>query len=153
MDAQVRPFVQILEKLHKDIFEVVAPLTDHEVNWAHPRLSNTIGILLRHVAGSERYWIAEVAGGGKVIRDRDAEFGREPLRKEQEVARLQAAYEEVRTVLESLRAGDLAREVTFGPHDKRRTETASWALLHSLAHTSYHLGQIQLLRKMAEARE
>ena len=28
---------------------------------------------------------------------------------------------------------------------------AAWALLHSLQHTSYHLGQIQIFKKMAAA--
>jgi len=88
MDPQVRPFVQSLETLHKDIFAAVEPLTDREVNWAHPQLSNTIGILLRHVAGSERYWIIEIVGGREVPRDRDAEFGHEPLSKDRVVADL-----------------------------------------------------------------
>jgi uncharacterized damage-inducible protein DinB len=151
VDAQVRPFVQMLQKLHDDIFEIVTPLTDREVNWAHPQLSNSIGILLRHTAGSERYWIVQVVGSRQVPRDRDAEFGREPLAKDAMVADLRAAYEEARGVLESLGAADLTRPIEFGYRNERRTEAASWALLHSLAHTSYHLGQIQLYRKMAAA--
>jgi uncharacterized damage-inducible protein DinB len=151
VDAQVRPFVQTLQRLHDDIFAIVTPLTEREVNWAHPRLSNTIGILLRHTAGSERYWIVQVVGGRTVDRDRDAEFGREPLGKDAVVADLRAAYEEARGVLEALKAADLTRTVEFGYRDERRTEAASWALLHSLAHTSYHLGQIQLYKKMAAA--
>jgi uncharacterized damage-inducible protein DinB len=149
VDPQVRPFVQQLERLHDDIFEAVAPLADHEVNWAHPQLANSIGILLRHVAGSERYWIVEIVGGRKVARNRDAEFGRERLAKEPVVADLRAAYGEVRAVLESLGGSDLVRPVEFGYRDERRTEAAAWALLHSLAHTAYHLGQIQLYKKMA----
>lgn len=151
MDAQVRPFVQTLQRLHDDIFEIVTPLTEQEVNWAHPQLSNTIGILLRHTAGSERYWIVQVVGGRVVDRDRDAEFGRERLTKEAVVADLRAAYQDARGVLESLDAADLTRTIEFGYRDERRTEAASWALLHSLAHTSYHLGQIQLYKKMAAA--
>jgi uncharacterized damage-inducible protein DinB len=151
VDPQVRPFVQILERLHDDIFEIVAPLTDREMNWAHPQLSNSIGILLRHTAGSERYWIAEVVGGRSMSRNRDAEFGREHLGTEQVVADLRAAYGEVRAVVESLSSSDLTREIEIPFRNERRTVPASWALLHSLAHTSYHLGQIQLYRKMAEA--
>lgn len=151
MDAQLRPFVQTLQRLHDDIFGIVTPLTEQEVNWAHPQLSNTIGILLRHTAGSERYWIVQVVGGRTVARDRDAEFGREPLAKDAVVADLRAAYEEARGVLESLQAVDLTRTVEFGYRDERRTEAASWALLHSLAHTAYHLGQIQLYKKMTAA--
>jgi uncharacterized damage-inducible protein DinB len=151
MDPQVRPFVQSLETLHNDIFAAVEPLTDREVNWADPQLSNTIGILLRHVAGSERHWIIEVVGGRKVPRDRDAEFGREPLSKEAVIADLRAAYDEVHAVVASLGAADLAREIEIPFRNERRVLPAGWALLHSLQHTSYHLGQIQLFKKMAGA--
>ena len=151
MDPQVRPFIQSLETLHKDIFAAVEPLTDREVNWAHPQLSNTIGILLRHVAGSERYWIIEIVGGREVPRDRDAEFGHEPLSKDRVVVDLRAAYDEVRPVIESLSAADLAREIEIPFRNERRSLPVGWALLHSLQHTSYHLGQIQLFKKMAQS--
>ena len=151
MDPQVRPFVQSLETLHNDIFAAGGPLTDREVNWASPQLSNSIGILLRHVAGSERHWIIEVVGGRKVPRDRDAEFGREPLSKEAVIADLRAAYDEVHAVVASLGAADLAREIEIPFRNERRVLPAGWALLHSLQHTSYHLGQIQLFKKMAGA--
>lgn len=151
MDPQVRPFIQSLETLHSDIFAAVEPLTDREVNWPHPQLSNTIGILLRHVAGSERYWIIEVVGGRKVPRNRDAEFGREPLAKEVAVADLRAAYDSVRAVLESLSAADLVREIEIPFRNERRVLPVGWALLHSLQHTSYHLGQLQLFKKMAQS--
>lgn len=149
MDPQLRPYVQNLERLHDDIFAAVAPLADRDVNWGHPRLSNTVGILLRHVAGSERYWIVEIAGGGRVTRDRDAEFGREPVSKDDVVAGLRAAYDEVRTVMESLRAEDLTREIEVPFRNHRRTVAGAWVLLHSLQHTAYHLGQIQLFVKMS----
>lgn len=150
MDAQVRPFIQSLEILHNDIFAAVEPLTDRELNWAHPRLSNTIGILLRHIAGSERYWIIEVLGGRKVPRNRDAEFGHEALAKEAVVADLRRAYEEVKSALEGYTAADVTRELEVSFRGERRKVPGTWALLHSLEHTSYHLGQIQLFKKMAQ---
>jgi uncharacterized damage-inducible protein DinB len=149
MDPQVRPFILSLERLHNDLFKAVEPLTYGEVNWGHPQLSNTIGILLRHTAGSERYWIIEVVAARKVTRDRDAEFGHEPLSKDAAVANLRAAYDEVRAVLESLRAEDLTSEVEISDRGERRRVPKSFALLHSLQHTSYHLGQIQLFKKLA----
>lgn len=151
MDPQMGAFIMHLQSLHNDIFEAIEPLTDREVNWAHPQLSNTIGILLRHVAGSERYWIIEVVGGRKVPRNRDAEFGHEPLAKAQVVADLRAAYDEIRAVVESLSAADLVREIEVPFRNERRKRAAGWALLHSLQHTAYHLGQIQLFRKMAQS--
>jgi uncharacterized damage-inducible protein DinB len=149
MDPQLRPFLLNLERLHEGIFEAVEPLTDRELNWEHPQLSNTIGILLRHVAGSERYWIIEIVGGRKIVRNRDAEFGHERLAKDAVVADLRRAYDEVRAVLESLRAEDLTRDVEIHSRGERHMLPGAFALVHSLQHTSYHLGQIQLFKRLA----
>lgn len=70
MDPQVEQFIQTIDQLHDDVYRAVAPLTDAEINWRHPHLSNTIGILMRHIAGSERYWIVEIVGGRPIQRRR-----------------------------------------------------------------------------------
>ena len=86
MEAFVTPLAESLDRLHDDIYQAVEPLSDGEINWKHPSLSNTVGILLRHVAGSERYWIVQVVGGRQVPRNRDAEFEHEPLTETPPVA-------------------------------------------------------------------
>src|SRR5437667_327310 len=92
MDPTVNTISQALESLHEDIFKAVDPLGDAEINWVHPQLSNTIGILLRHVAGSERYWIGEVVGGRAMHRKRETEFTHEPLTKAPLVENLLRAH-------------------------------------------------------------
>ncbi len=149
MDPQVGACYEILKSLHEDLFKAVEPLTDRDINWAHPHLSNTIGILLRHVAGSERYWIGEVVGGHPAHRDRPSEFVRDALIKAPLVEGLRSAYESVRAVLEELTDADLRREVEIPSRGGPRRVSKAWAVDHSLQHTAYHLGQIQLLRKMA----
>lgn len=149
MDPLVVPFVESLNRLHDDIFQAVEPLSDGAINWRHPSLSNTIGILLRHVAGSERYWIVQVVGGREVPRNRDAEFEHEHLSKAPLVADLRRAQQDVQDVLGRLTAADLLRSVDVTSRGSTRSVPRQWALLHSLAHTAYHLGQIQLFKKMA----
>jgi len=149
VDPQVQPFVQMLDQLHQDLYAVVEPLTDREINWAHPHLSNTIGILLRHIAGSERSWIVQTVGGRPVRRNRDAEFVRETLSKAALVDDLRRAHQEARQVIEGLTAADLTRAVAVTFRGTPQTFTAAWALMNSLQHTGYHLGQIQLFKKMA----
>ncbi len=149
MDPLILSISQHLESLHGDIFKAVEPLSDAEINWAHPRLTNTVGILLRHVAGSERYWIREVAGGQPMHRDRDAEFVKEPLRKTPLVDNLRRAHAEVQDVLRALSAADLAAPIEIEYRGGTRRFTKGWAILHSMQHTAYHLGQIQLFKKMA----
>ncbi|MDQ7843406.1 MAG: DinB family protein [Armatimonadota bacterium] len=152
MDPLLTPYLEHLDQLHQDIYEAVEPLSDEAINWRHPHLSNSIGVLLRHIAGSERYWIVQTVGGTAVARDREAEFGRERLAKAPLVADLRRAHQEARGVLEGLSASDLSRPLQLSFRGKTRTVTAQWALQQSLQHTAYHLGQIQLFKKMAESR-
>ena len=149
MAPELRAWSEVLEELHKEIYKIVEPLTDEQINWAHPRLSNTVGILLRHIAGSERYWIGEVVGGRPAHRERATEFVREPLKKGALVEGLRDAHASVREVIESLTDSELQNEVKTGRGDDLRRVTKRWALLHSLTHTAYHLGQLQLFRKIA----
>lgn len=149
MDPLILSISQQLESLHDDLFKAVEPLSDAEINWAHPRLTNTVGILLRHVAGSERYWIREIVGGQPVRRNRDAEFVKDNPTKVPLIDNLRRAHAEVQDVLRSLTAADLAAVIEI-PWDKQhRRVTKAWVILHSVEHTAYHLGQIQLFKKMA----
>ena len=149
MDALVTSLTQVLDLLHGDILAAVDPLKDEEINWVHPPLSNTIGILLRHIAASERYWIGEVAGGRAMHRVRSAEFGRERLSKAPLVDDLRHAHTEVREVVQKLTGADLMTEIEVELRGSRRRATRGWAVMHSMQHTGYHLGQIQLFKKMA----
>jgi uncharacterized damage-inducible protein DinB len=151
MDSTVTPLSQMLQSLHEDIFNAVEPLSDAEINWSHPHLSNTIGILLRHIAGSERYWIGQVVGGRRVTRDRDAEFVRERLRKAPLVENLRNAHNDVQEVLRSLSTADLAAPIAVEWRGGTQRFLRMWAIVHAVEHTSYHLGQIQLFKKMATA--
>lgn len=149
MDPQARAFIETINLLHDDMVKAVDGLTDAQINWRHPHLSNTIGILLRHVAGSERYWIVEVVAGRPIHRRRDSEFGGERLEKKPLVENLRAAQAEVTGILARLTSGDLSAEYQEMIRDAPRMVTKAWAILHSIQHTAYHLGQIQLFRKMA----
>jgi uncharacterized damage-inducible protein DinB len=151
MSPEVKASLDVLEELHKDIFKVVDPLTDEHINWVHPQLSNTVGILLRHIAGSERYWIGEVVGGQPAHRERATEFAHEALKKGPLVEALRGAHASVKQVLQGLTPSDLQSEVELPSKDQPWRVTKAWALLHSLSHTAYHLGQLRLFRKIAPA--
>ena len=149
MDAMTQPISQVVELLHEDIFKAVEPLGETEVNWTHPQLSNSIGILLRHIAASERYWIGEVVGGRLLHRKRETEFEHEQLQKAPLVENLRRAHAEVQELLRSLTAADLTASIDVELRGGTRRLTKAWALVHSIQHTAYHLGQIQLFKKMA----
>lgn len=151
MDALAASFTQVLDQLHDDILSAVEPLSDEEINRAHPPLSNTIGILLRHIAGSERYWIGEVAGGKAMHRVRSAEFGLEALQKAPLLDNLRRAHGEASEVIQKFAGPDLMTEIEVEVRGTRKRATRAWALMYSMQHTGYHLGQIQLYKKMASS--
>lgn len=145
MDPHVEPHMKVLEDLRRQVVEAVEPLDDDQINRALPGLQNTAGILLRHLAGSERYWVGEVVGGRPAHRDRDAEFGREPLRKQALLEALEASAATTREVLAGLSAADLLEEVDMRRMSRVVRETRAFALLHATQHLAYHLGQLRLL--------
>jgi len=91
---------------------------------------------------------------GRRRRNRDAEFGREPLAKQGLVRTLREAQAATERVLTGLRAAEL--QVPVQAERARGTVqiTKAFALLHALQHLAYHLGQIRLMATMARhARE
>jgi uncharacterized damage-inducible protein DinB len=148
MDPHVAPYWHMIEDLRRQVLEAVAPLDDAAINRAVPPLANTIGILLRHLAGSERYWITEVAGGRPINRDRDAEFAPAPVRKADLVAAIERVRGESRAVVESFTAADLLVEVVAHRPRGVTRETRAGALLHVTQHLAYHLAQIRFLVRL-----
>lgn len=137
-----------LTALHRQVLRSVEDLSDDEINRQPEGLDNTIGILMRHLVGSERHYVGGVIGGTGYARDRDAEFGREPLRKADLVAMMREAGDESDRVLRAASPGVLAEEfdLTLGGQPARRTKW--WALGHTLEHYGYHHGQIRVYRRL-----
>ncbi|MGH2453483.1 MAG: DinB family protein [bacterium] len=149
MDPDVAVMHEVIEDLRGQLFKVVEPLEDADINRSYPGLSNTIGILLRHMAGSEDYWIGGVAGGGSVARNRDLEFGHESLKKADLLAALHKTRAATEKVLAGMRSEDL-RGVVKGQRGRGVVETTKgFAILHATQHLAYHLGQIRLMAALA----
>jgi uncharacterized damage-inducible protein DinB len=150
MDPLVAPYLHVLEDLRAQLLEAVAPLDDAQLNRGVAGLRNTAGMVLRHVAGSERYWVGEVAGGRPAHRDREAEFGPDPVRKTQILAEIERVAATTREVLERLTAADLVHEVEVRRVRGPSRETKAGALLHAIQHLAYHLGQVRYLAKLLQ---
>ena len=120
-------------------------LSEEDVWWRANEASNSIGNLLLHLDGSTRKWILNVAGGGNLPRDRDAEFAeRAPIEKAELLGRLRATLSDVDRVLAGLDESTLLEERKLGQDEK---VTVLWAVLHALEHFAMHTGQIILITK------
>ncbi len=149
MEPQLAVLHEALEDLRGQLLTLVESLAESDVNRSFPGLQNTIGILLRHMAASENYWIRGVAGGGSQERKRDTEFGRDPLVKADLLRALREAGGASTQVLAALRAANLQDPVQAQRSRGTFETTKGFAILHALQHLAYHLGQIRLMAALA----
>jgi uncharacterized damage-inducible protein DinB len=131
-----------LDELHAEILKALDELPAEALDWQPAEGMNSIGVLVVHLTGAERYWIGDVLKGEPFPRDREAEFhvkGLDAKTLKQRVIDLDA-YEEV--AFEGMELGALEEERT-SPRDGRKF-LAGWALMHALEHTALHVGHIQI---------
>jgi uncharacterized damage-inducible protein DinB len=143
-------YLERLQALHADIERALEGLPPAALDWAPGPDMNSLGVLVVHVAGAERYWIGDVADQDPSGRDREAEFRVRGLDAAALKARLGDALAHSRAVLEGLTWSDLESS-RVSPRDGREF-TVAWCLNHALEHTALHLGQMQLTRQLWEQR-
>jgi len=123
----------------------IAQLSDAEL--ARPSVgdSNSIVVIVRHIAGNLRSRFTEfrTTDGEKPWRNRDEEFEDRTLTREELMAAWESGWEILFETLDSLTDDDLHQMVTIRGHSNSIHE----ALHRSLAHTSYHVGQIVYVAK------
>jgi uncharacterized damage-inducible protein DinB len=138
-------------RLHLDIVDCIESLSQEELDWKPGPEMNSIGVLVTHLAGAERYWIGDVVLQDPSGRDREAEFRTQGLDAAILMQRLEDIDVYTRTALERLSLRDLE---TFrsSPRDGQRF-TVAWALAHALEHTAIHAGHIQMTSQLSRQKK
>jgi uncharacterized damage-inducible protein DinB len=151
MDAVVQALVAHLDEMWEGLLRDAAGADETRFHWTPGAEFNSVAILLRHLAGSERYWIGEAIGGIPSQRAREKEFLHDRPRREDVLRAVAEARGVTRQVLTPLSVADLQTEtapsVTRGTPPRRPTKL--WSLLHYIEHLGYHRGQALLLLKLA----
>jgi hypothetical protein len=106
---------------------------------------NSIALIVKHVAGNMRSrWTGfPEADGEKPDRNRDAEFEDPPATRAEVLALWDDAWDRLFRALEPLREEDMSRVTTI----RGERHSVMQAIQRSVAHCSYHVGQIVLLAK------
>lgn len=138
-------YLEMLDDLRGQIAKLIDGLSAEALNWRpiegeDDHVTNSLAVMVAHVAGAEHFWIHEVAGGQPPTRDRPAEFVTEVDSSEPLLAKLETNAQETRKVLTGLTAADL--DSTRQAHERR--VPMRWALLHAIDHTALHLGHMQI---------
>ena len=107
--------------------------------------SNSIAIIVRHMAGNMRSRWSDflTSDGEKRERDRDAEFAVTDAPPEALMAEWDEGWEVALTALDALEPDDLSRVVTI----RGEPLSVAQALVRQLEHYGQHVGQLLLLAK------
>jgi len=142
LDAEYRRYKALAEA-------ALAQVSDDELSRTGPGDSNSIEMLVRHLAGNLRSRFTDFLtdDGEKPWRDRDAEFEPAGLARETLLAEWEEGWRVLFEALAALRDEDLSRSITV----RRQTMRIDEALHRSLAHAAYHVGQIVFLAKAMRA--
>lgn len=121
----------------------IAQVPDEQLGQPGPNDGNSIAIIVWHLSGNMRSRFTDflTSDGEKPWRTRDEEFEPRAVTRQDLLTRWESGWQVLLAALEMLSDVDLARTVTI------RTEPmpVHLALHRSLAHTSYHVGQIVYL--------
>jgi hypothetical protein len=124
----------------------IAQVSDAGLRRTLDEHTNSIAILMRHIAGNltSRWTEFRTTDGEKPWRDRDGEFVEQHESREELLARWNAGWQVVLDALASLQEGELGRII----HTRGEAQSVLLGLQRSLAHVTYHCGQIVLLARV-----
>jgi len=126
--------------------EAIAQLTDEQFFAQPDPESNSVAIIVKHLAGNFRSRFTDflTSDGEKPDRDRDQEFLMTRETSRDELLRWwEQNWELLFDTVNSLEPGDLGRTVTI----RGQPHTVLQALNRASGHCAYHVGQITFLAK------
>ena len=121
-----------------------AQLTDEELSKAAPD-DNSVATIVWHIAGNlkSRFTDFQTTDGEKSWRNRDEEFAGRTVSREVLLEKWEDGWRSLFTALDALADDNLNDVVTI----REQPLAIHQALHRSLAHTSYHIGQIVYVAK------
>lgn len=145
LEDLIKIFDRDLERLKQE----VALFQNEEHLWTTSgNIVNPAGNLCLHLVGNLSTYIGKNLGEYSYVRNREAEFDLKNVPREELILKVEGVRDIVFSTLNNLTEGALKEEYVeniFG-----YPMTNSFFLIHLTAHFSYHLGQINYIRRMLE---
>jgi len=125
--------------------QAMAQVADGDLGRAIDAESNSIAIIVKHMAGNMRSRWTDflTTDGEKPDRHRDTEFEVPPATREEMMKLWESGWDLVFTALRPLSDSDLARTVTI----RGEPHSVMQAINRQVAHYALHIGQIVFLAK------
>jgi hypothetical protein len=126
--------------------KAIAQLPDDKLHFALDANTNSIAVIMKHVAGNllSRWTDFLTTDGEKPWRNRDDEFVDTFTKREELIAYWDSGWQRLLGSLTALTPDDVARTVTI----RGEPHTVPLAIQRSLAHCGYHVGQIILIARI-----
>jgi len=126
--------------------KAIVQVSDENLHLALDPNTNSIAVIMKHVAGNLRSRWTEflTTDGEKPWRNRDDEFVDTFASRVEVLAHWEEGWQCLFDTLASLTPDDLAKTVTI----RGEPHTVPLAIQRSLAHTAYHVGQIILVARI-----
>jgi uncharacterized damage-inducible protein DinB len=149
MLPEVQAYLTDFEELREQIKSLLEGLGQEALDWrpiegVDELATNSLTAMVIHLVGSETYWMKEVIGGKKIVRDRDAEF----VTKGLSVPELQAKIEATGKVTAEILSALTEKQLEESRKWRDRSVSVRWCILHVIEHYAQHLGHMQLTRQL-----
>ena len=144
---QMQTFLHFyLRDIDKFISEIEAFPSEESLWLTGGDVKNPAGTLGLHIAGNLQHFFGALLGGTGYVRNRALEFSARGVAKAEIVAALHTARAVVAEVLGNKDDAQLSDNFPDNHFGENRSNLH--ALLHLLSHLSYHLGQVNYLRRL-----
>lgn len=111
-------------------------------------ITNTAGTLTLHLLGNLNFTIGTQLGQTGYVRNREQEFSLTGVSREKLVADIEKTVEVIKFSFETIDQAKLDENYTL---EMAGTHSTAWYLTFFYGHFTYHLGQINYLRRILEA--
>lgn len=132
--------------LNKLITEIEGYKKEDDLWKVEKNISNSAGNLALHIVGNLNTYIGKEIGKTNYVRNRELEFSSKNIPKKEVIKSIMETKDTVTKAIRTLTNDDLKREY---PHlVLSKMTTTEYLLIHLATHLTYHLGQINYLRRL-----
>jgi hypothetical protein len=111
-------------------------------------ITNSAGTLVLHLLGNVNYTVGSLIGGTGYVRNREQEFSLTGVPREKLIADIESTAEVAKTSLTGISRAKLEERY---PLEMMGQKSTAAYLTFFYGHFSYHLGQINYLRRILES--
>lgn len=151
----MQSYIESIQKqfaYYQDLGEkAIAQLTDEELHNSHNEASNSVAVMVKHIAGNmlSRWTNFYEEDGEKEWRHRDTEFEDTYANRKELIAHWQQGWDCLKSITNQLINEDLERIVYI----RNMGHSVVEAINRQLSHYSYHIGQIVFAAKMIKGND